>query len=197
MDYNLIAGFFLIAFPAFFTPGPNNLMLMTSSAKFGLAKTAPHGIGIALGFPILVFFVGLGIGEVFEIFPILKTLLKYFAAAYFLYMAWNLLGIKIGDIGGAERPMKLYEAALFQWINPKAWAMAISFIGAFVASGEGRFASLLLLTLGCFIMSPLSTSAWMIFGKQLQVFLKHTGTERFLGIFLAILMIIAVIMFLI
>jgi threonine/homoserine/homoserine lactone efflux protein len=112
-------------------------------------------------------------------------------------MAWNLLGLKIGEIGGAERPMKLFEAALFQWINPKAWAMGISFVSAYVVFGEERFLSLLFLTFGVFAMSPLSTITWMVFGKQLQVVLKKTNMERFLGIILAILMIIAVIMFLV
>ncbi len=197
MGSNLIVSFLLLAIPAFFTPGPNNLMLMTSSAKFGYGKTIPHAVGIALGFPFLVFSIGLGLGEVFEIYPILKIVLKYFAAAYFLYMAWNLLGMKIGDVGGVERPMKLYEAALFQWINPKAWAMGVSFVGIYVVSGEGRWASLLLLTLGVFAMSPLSTTTWMVFGKQLKSLLKHTGTERFLGVILAGLMIVAVILFLV
>ncbi len=194
---NLIIGFLLLAIPAFFTPGPNNLMLMTSTAKFGMKKTIPHAVGIFIGFPLMVFFVGLGFGEIFNLYPVLKTIMKYLAAAYFLYMAYNLLGIKIGDVGAAERPMKLYEAALFQWINPKAWAMAVSFVGAFVVFGEGRFISLLFLTLGCFFMSPLSTITWMVFGKQLQILLKKTSMERFLGIILAILMVGAVILFLV
>jgi len=196
MDFSIIVGFLFLAFPAYFTPGPNNLMLMTSTAKFGFVKTIPHGIGIALGFPFLVFIIGLGLGEIFSLYPILKVILKYLAAAYFLYMAYNLLGLKIGDVVGSERPMKLYEAAIFQWINPKAWAMGVSFVGVFVVSGEGRFTSLIILTLGVFAMSPLSTIFWMLFGKQLQLLLKRTGNERFLGIIMALLMILAVILFL-
>ena len=197
MDINLIVGFLLLSVPAFFTPGPNNLMLMTSSAKFGLRKTIPHAVGISLGFPFMVFAIGLGLGEVFALYPIIKTVLKYLAAAYFLYMAYNLLGIRIGDIGGAERPMRLYEAALFQWINPKAWAMGVSFVAAFVISGEERFVSLIWLTIGCLAVSPFSTIFWMVFGQQLTALLKRTGTERYLGIILACLMIIAIILFLV
>ncbi len=197
IDINLIIGFLFLSVPAFFTPGPNNLMLMTSSAKFGLFRTIPHAIGISLGFPFMVFAIGLGLGEIFSLYPIIKTILKYAAVAYFLWLAHNLLGIKIGDMGGAERPMRLYEAALFQWINPKAWAMGVSFVATFVVVGEGLNWSLIWLTLGCLIISPFSTIFWMVFGQQLAALLKRTGTERYLGFILAGLMVIAIIMFLV
>jgi len=196
MDFNIIVGFLFLAFPAFFTPGPNNLMLMTSAAKFGFARTIPHAVGISLGFPFMVFIIGLGLGEIFALYPMMKLILKYVAAVYLLYMAYNLLGIRIGEISGSERPMRFYEAALFQWINPKAWAMGVSFVAAFVVSGDERWASLMWLVLGCLLVSPLSTIFWMLFGKQLQVLLKRTGNERFLGIIMALLMILAVILFL-
>lgn len=196
MDSVLVAGFLLLTVPAYFTPGPNNLMLMTSSAKFGIGRTVPHAFGIVLGFPFMVFAVGLGLGELFTLFPALKTVLKFVAAAYFLWMAWHLLGLKIGETGGTERPMTTLEAALFQWVNPKAWAMATSFVAAFVVPGETGMVSLMWVTLGCFAIAPLSSIVWMVFGKQLQNFLKRTGTERFLGLILALLMIAAVVLFL-
>jgi len=106
-----------------------------------------------------------------------------------------MLGIRIGKARGAERPMRFYEAALFQWVNPKAWAMAVSFVAAFVPPGEGHMLSLLLVSIGCGLISPLSTGTWMVFGKGLIAFLKRTGTERFLGWILASLMLVAVILF--
>lgn len=196
MNTALVLGFLLLSVPAYFTPGPNNLMLMTSAAKFGATRTLPHAMGIVLGFPFMVFAVGLGLGEVFTFFPVLKTILKYLAAAYFLWMAWHLLGLKIGTVGSSERPMTLIEAALFQWVNPKAWVMATSFVAAFVVPGEGRMLSIILLTAGCLALAPLSSVAWMVFGQQLKIFLRRTGTERFLGIILAVLMIGAVVLFL-
>jgi len=196
MNTALILGFLLLALPAYFTPGPNNLMLLTSAAKFGTRRTWPHALGIIFGFPFMVFAVGLGLGEVFTWFPALKTILKYVAAAYFLWMAWHLLGLKIGEADAAERPMTTLEAALFQWVNPKAWAMGASFVAAFVVPGEGRIASILLLTLGCLAIAPLSSVVWMVFGQQLQNLLRRTGTERFLGLILALLMVAAVVLFL-
>src|SRR5690606_25462134 len=165
MDPAIPAGFLLLAVPAYFTPGPNNLMLMTSAAKFGPRRTLPHALGIVIGFPFMVFLVGLGLGEVFTAYPAVKQVMRYLAAAYFLWMAWHLLGLRIGEAGGSERPLKAIEAALFQWVNPKAWAMATSFVAAFVVAGEGRFASLVLLTLGCLALAPLSSATWMVFGQ--------------------------------
>ena len=195
-DAALITAFFAAAIPAFFTPGPNNLMLMTSSARFGIGRTVPHMIGISLGFPLMVFLVGLGLDEVFEQFPMLKTILKFLAAAYFLWMAWTLLGLKLHEAGGRERPMRVHEAALFQWVNPKAWAMAVSLVALVVDPGANRLWMLALLTLGCLAIGPFSSGLWMVFGRQLEKFLKRTGTERYLGAIMAGLMVLAVVLFL-
>lgn len=197
MDAALLAAFLAAAIPATFTPGPNNLMLMTSAARFGLVRTIPHGLGVSLGFPLMVFVVGLGLGAVFEAFPVLKDILKWVAAVYFLWMAWTLLGLKLHDVSGPARPMRAYEAALFQWVNPKAWAMAVSFVAAFVGTGPDRYLSLGLLTLGVLLLTPLSCGVWMVFGQQLEVWLRRTGTEHYLGVILALLMVLAVILFLI
>jgi len=196
MDLAVILSFFLLAVPVGVTPGPNNLMLMTSAAKFGARPTVPHALGVMLGFSIMVFVVALGLGEIFVLFPMLKTILKYAAAAYFVWMAWNLLGLKIGAVTGSERPMKIYESALFQWINPKAWAMASSFGAAFVTNGEGRIMSAMWLGLGCLLLSTFTSSVWVVFGQQLNAVLKRTGAEKHMGLILASLMIIAVVLFL-
>jgi threonine/homoserine/homoserine lactone efflux protein len=195
-DTSLIIAFLLAAIPSYFTPGPNNLLLMTSAAKFGFRRTIPHGAGISLGFPLMVFVLGLGLGEVFTAFPQIKTILKFAAAAYFLWMAWTLLGLKIGSAGGRQRPMQFHEAVLFQWVNPKAWAMGSAFVALVVVPGEARIESLVWLTLGCLLLAPLSTSLWMVFGNQLQAILRKTGTERYLGWILAALMLAAVVLFL-
>lgn len=197
MNIAVVAAFLGVAIPSFFTPGPNNLMLMTSAAKFGVRRTVPHMLGIAIGFPLMVFIVGLGLGEIFTQYLWLQTALKYAAAAYFLWMAWHLLGFRIGTVGGSEKPLNALQAAGFQWINPKAWAMAVSLGAVFVRPEAGRIPSLALLTLGCLALSPFSSLLWMVFGRQLEAILRKTGTERFLGIVLAGLVIIAIVLFLV
>jgi threonine/homoserine/homoserine lactone efflux protein len=193
----LVLAFLAAAIPSFFSPGPNNLMLMASSAKFGLSRTVPHAFGIIIGFPLMVFGVGLGLGEVFERFPTLHTILKFVAAANLLWIAWTLIGLRIGDVKADERPLRFYEAALFQWVNPKAWGMAISFVAiALGPRGDAMFL-LVALTLGCLVLAPFSSIVWMGFGSQLKSILRRTGGERYLGPVMAGLMVLAVILFLI
>lgn len=196
LTFALAIAFLSAAIPTFFTPGPNNLMLMASSAKFGLGRTVPHMIGVCMGFPLMVLLVGLGLGAVFDALPWLETLLKYVAAAYFLWMAWTLLGLKLKQAGGGERPMRLHEAALFQWINPKAWAMAVSFVALFSVPGGQHLWRLALLTVGCLVLAPFSSITWMVFGQQLEAWLRRTHSERYLGVILAALMVLAVVLFL-
>ena len=197
MDSLPVLAFLTAAIPTFFSPGPNNLMLMASGAKFGLKRTIPHLLGIVVGFPLMVFVVGLGLGEVFAQFPQIKQVMRWLAAAYFAWMAFTLLGLKIGNVRARERPMRFIEAALFQWINPKAWAMAISFVTLVVTSAKAsRLLLLSALTLGCLALGPFSGSLWMVFGQQLERFLRRTGLEQYLGLILAGLMMLAVVLFL-
>lgn len=191
-----LLAFLLAAVPSFFTPGPNNLMLMASGARFGVRRTVPHMLGIVLGFPLMTFLVGLGLGEVFTAFPWLKTALKWLAAGYFLWMAWHLLGLKVGEADTEARPLSLLQAAMFQWVNPKAWAMAVSFNAVVVVPGEGKLLSLLLLTLGCIAVGSVSACVWLFGGTGIKAVLDRTGNERLVGYVMAGLMVVAVVLFL-
>jgi len=196
MDSTIFFAFFAVAIPAFFTPGPNNLMLMASGAKFGFRRTLPHGLGVSIGFAVMTLVVGLGLGEIFELLPWLKLVFKILAAINLLYLAWTLLGLKISGEGAGERPLTFLEGAAFQWINPKAWAMAVSFSAMIVGDGPGRFLGIALLGLGCLAIGPFSSGLWMAFGERLEKLLKRTGGERFLGVVLALLVVASVVLFL-
>jgi threonine/homoserine/homoserine lactone efflux protein len=124
---DLLLAFILFAFVSSITPGPNNTMLLSSGVNFGFNRTIPHMLGISCGFALMVLAVGFGLGAVFKAYPILYTVLRYAGAAYLLYLAY-----KIATSGPAEdgdqsntRPMSYLSAAAFQWVNPKAWVMAI------------------------------------------------------------------------
>jgi threonine/homoserine/homoserine lactone efflux protein len=93
--------------------------------------------------------------------------------------------------------MRLHEAALFQWVNPKAWAMAVSLVALVVGLGPGRLWSIALLTLGCLLLAPFSSALWMVGGRQLELWLRRSGAERYLGAILAALMVLAVVLFLV
>jgi len=195
MDATTFTAFIIAAIPGFFTPGPNNLMLMASSAKFGFNRTIPHGLGVTIGFAVMVLIVGLGLGEVFRLLPWLEPVLKVLAAINLLYLAWTLIGLKIKDQGAGQRPLTFIEAAGFQWINPKAWALAVSFVAMVVDPGPGRFVGIAIVGVACLAIGALSSPTWMIFGDRLEKLLKRTGGERFLGIVMAVLVVASVVLF--
>lgn len=195
MDATTFTAFVAAAIPGFFTPGPNNLMLMASSAKFGFRRTIPHGLGVAIGFALMIVLVGLGLGEVFALFPWLELVLKILAAINLLYLAWTLLGLKIKDQVAGEKPLSFLQAAGFQWINPKAWALAVSFVAMVVGSGPERYWGIAIVGLVSLIMGLASSPAWMMFGERLEKFLKRSSGERYLGIVMAVLVVLSVVLF--
>lgn len=195
MDATTFTAFVVAAIPGFFTPGPNNLMLMASSAKFGFRRTIPHGLGVTIGFAVMVVLVGIGLGEVFRYLPWLEPVLKVLAAINLLYLAWTLIGLKIKDQGAGQRPLTFLEGAGFQWINPKAWALAVSFVAMVVDPGPGRFVGIAILGIGCLVIGAASSPTWMVFGDRLEKLLKRTGGERYLGIVMAVLVVASVVLF--
>jgi threonine/homoserine/homoserine lactone efflux protein len=195
VDTTTFAAFVAAAIPGFFTPGPNNLMLMASSAKFGFARTIPHGLGVTIGFALMVMLVGVGVGEVFRYLQWLEPVLKVLAAINLLYLAWTLLGLKIKDQGAGEKPLSFLQAAGFQWINPKAWALAVSFVAMVVGSGPERYWGIAIVGVVSLVHGLASTPAWMVFGERLEKFLKRSGGERYLGIVMAVLVVLSVVLF--
>lgn len=111
------------------TPGPNNLMLMASGANFGFRRTVPHMLGIGLGFGLMIVLVGLGLVRVFDAFPVAHLILTILGVCYLLWLAWKIAhaaapyAARVG-----VRPFTFLQAALFQWVNPKAWQMGLTAI---------------------------------------------------------------------
>lgn len=124
-----------LALVASWTPGPNNTLLAASGANFGLRATLPHVLGIALGFPVMIFLVGLGLGGLFAAVPALAEVLRWVGAAIMLWLAWRIAQARPDSDPAAStrhRPFRLHEAAAFQWINPKGWVMAVAISAQFV-----------------------------------------------------------------
>ncbi|MGA1210069.1 MAG: LysE family translocator, partial [Gemmobacter sp.] len=131
MTPETLAALAAIAFASCWTPGPNNAMLASSGATFGLARTIPHLLGVALGFPVMAVIVGLFLGEAFQRSALLQEGLRWGGAALLLWVAWKIATAGgMGRAGAAARPLRLHEAAAFQWINAKAWVMNSFFIDA-------------------------------------------------------------------
>lgn len=128
METDLLLGLAAFAFASSVTPGPNNMMLMASGANFGFRRTLPHMLGVALGFVAMAVLVGLGLMQVFARWPVLHDILTVVSVAYLLWLAWRIANAAPKAAEAGARPMTFLEAAAFQWVNPKAWTMALTAI---------------------------------------------------------------------
>ncbi|NIZ60990.1 hypothetical protein DL239_08380 [Sedimentitalea sp. CY04] len=166
MTYDLFLALALFAFVSSITPGPNNLMLMASGANFGFRRTIPHMLGVALGFVFMVLMVGAGLVQVFDAYPVSYTVLKVGSVVYLLYLAWKIANAgpaEAGEISG--KPMTFLQAAAFQWVNPKAWAMALTAISAYTP--DQTLMAILLVGVVFGAVNLPSVSSWTVLGQQM------------------------------
>ena len=171
------------------TPGPNNLMLLASGANFGFRRTVPHLLGVCLGFAAMVFLVGLGIGSLFTAYPALYDALRAVAIVYMLWLAWRIATSDgLGDAAGSARPMSFLEAVAFQWVNPKAWAMALGAIAAFVTP-EAFFAGVTIVTVVFATVNLPCIASWAGFGVVLRRFLDRPWALRVFNVTMAVLLV--------
>lgn len=194
MTDNLLA-FFLFALSATLTPGPNNVMLLASGANFGIRATGPHVLGISLGFPLMVAAVGLGLGAVFEELPILHEVLRWAGSAYLLWLAWRIAtAAGMGEAKKRGRPFTFLQAAGFQWVNPKAWVMAVSAFSVYAAPDADPVPQALLFgAIFCAVAFP-SCGMWAAFGSVLGRILRSAGALRIFNGAMATLLVASVLL---
>jgi threonine/homoserine/homoserine lactone efflux protein len=176
-----------------FTPGPNNVMLASSGARFGVTRTLPHLMGVTVGFPVMLFLVGLGLASVLLASPLLQLIMKTVSCAYLLWLALQIAVSSPGVSDGAGgRPLTFLQAAAFQWINPKAWLMAVGAISAYTAGYGGRLylqvAIIAVITLGVTLASTLT---WTAFGAAIRRFLRSTVALRLFNLAMALLLLVS------
>lgn len=185
--------FFAIAVFAFVmsvTPGPNNLMLLASGAQFGYLRTLPHMIGIIIGMACLIASVLIGLGAAFELYPVLYDVLKVLGSAYLLWLAWKIANAPTDEgaltTKGKEKakPMRLYAASLFQFVNPKAWTMAIGSVSIFTLTGDLYWQSGLWIMLAFACMGFIAISLWAGLGVAIRQWLTSVKRKRYFNWFM-------------
>src|SRR5437016_3220510 len=188
MSNSLLIAFVMFAVVMFFTPGPNNIMLLSSGLTYGFRRTIPHIAGITVGFAFMIGAVGLGLGTVFIAYPVLQTILKYAGVAYLIYLAAQIAISEPPkpDQQGGRGPMTFWGAAMFQWVNAKGWVMVIGTITAYaaIASFPWNIAIQVALSL---ILGVLSCSLWALFGTALRPILTLPRAIRAFNILMALL----------
>jgi threonine/homoserine/homoserine lactone efflux protein len=193
--YELLIPLTLFALAGTVTPGPNNVMLTASGAAFGFRRTLPHMLGITIGFPLMVIAVGLGLGEMFTRYPQLHLALKYIGAAYLIYLAWRIAqasGPDGGEAGG--KPLTFLEAAGFQWVNPKAWMLAVSSIPAFTTIGGNYYVELAVIAVVYGVICMPSCMVWCLFGVGIGRLVSSPRTARMVNLALALAVALSVVL---
>jgi threonine/homoserine/homoserine lactone efflux protein len=180
--------FILFALAGSITPGPNTMISTASGAAFGFAQTLPQMLGVAFGYPLMLVALGFGLGEIFRQFPWVHEVLRYAGAAFLLYLAWRIARASGPERAEAKQPLTLFEAALFQWINPKAWTLAIGTIATFTTPGL-QFGDLLteiaVLAVLSGLIAFLSLVVWCIFGVVIAGALADERKRRIFQLSLA------------
>lgn len=188
-----LAALIAFGFATSITPGPNNMMLFASGVNYGFRRTVPHMLGIGGGFFVLLLAVGAGLGALLTALPLVYLALKIAGGLYLLWIAWKIATTKtIGD--GAEsaggRPMTFLEAAAFQWVNPKAWVMAVSAMAAYSDPANPVFSVVLIASVFAIVNVP-CVSAWAGFGSALRHWLSVPPRLQIFNISMAVLLVLS------
>ena len=178
------------------TPGPNNLMILASTVAYGWRRTLPHFVGIELGFGLMLGAVVLGLGALLETFPQALIAIRIIGTAWLLWLAWQLARPALRprmQTGAAHdphvrpRPMTAVEAALFQWVNPKAWTMAAGASAAFSGIADGTVERATIMVLTFLVVGPICLGLWMVAGQGLKTILSDESLARPIALCMAAL----------
>ncbi|MBC2776317.1 LysE family translocator [Parasphingopyxis marina] len=188
-----LLGLTAFAFVSSITPGPNNLMLMASGMNFGFRRTIPHMLGVSGGFVLMVCLVGLGLAGLFEAYPAARTVLQVASIGYLLYLAYRIATAE-GSADAPEaagedaKPFTFLQAALFQWVNPKAWTMALTAITVY-ASPADPIVGLALIALVFGAVNLPSVGLWAAAGTRLRLLLRNSARRRIFNVAIAALLV--------
>ena len=192
MTYEILIALIGFAFASSITPGPNNLMLMASGANYGLRRTLPHMLGISIGHAFMVAMVGIVLLRVFETYPVLNIVLKVLSAAYMLWLAWkiaNAVPPEAKEVTG--KPFTFLQAAAFQWVNPKAWFMAITAISAYAPQDRGIIVGSILVAVVFAAVNLPSVTVWAWMGVQVRRWLGTARRLRVFNVSMAVLLVVS------
>ena len=194
MSHSLLIAFVMFATVMFFTPGPNNIMLLSSGLTYGFRPTIPHILGITFGFAFMVGAVGVGLGTIFIAYPVLQKILKYAGVAYLVYLAAAIAmsGPISADQDNRRGPMTFWGAAMFQWVNAKGWVMVIGTITAYAAIAAYPWNIAIQVALSL-TLGAVSCTAWALFGSSLRPVLTSPRAVRAFNILMALLLLASLI----
>ena len=190
MSYEFVTSLSLFAFVSSITPGPNNLMLMASGANYGFKRTIPHLLGVSMGFVFMAVLLGMGLVNLFEAYPVTYQVLKVTAVVYLFYLAWKIANASTAQASQPTgKPFTFFQAVLFQWVNPKVWAMALTTISVY--THDRSMQSVLLVSVIFGAVNLPCVAVWATIGQQMARLLTKPKQLRLFNRIMAILLIIS------
>ncbi|WP_210395138.1 LysE family translocator [Motiliproteus sediminis] len=191
MEYQQLAALASFAFASTASPGPNNIMLMTSGANVGFLRTIPHMLGIVLGFSLMVTLIGLGIAELFASYPLLLQGLQVGCVIYLIYLAINIALSRPSDGPALSfKPMSFWAAASFQWINPKAWSMALAAVN--IHNSAASWQGVVMIALVFAAVNVPSVTLWTLAGQQSKALLSDHSRKVGFNLIMAALLLASI-----
>ena len=188
MTFDLFLALIAFAFVTSVTPGPNNVMLLTSGVNFGFRRTIPHMAGVAIGHAVMVFLVGVGLMGIFISYPPAQMALKIISAVYMLWLAWKIANA--APPAGAQRagkPLSFIQAAAFQWVNPKAWIISLGAVTLYAPGQE--WIAVAWVAFGFLCVGWTTTIIWTVLGLGLRRFLQKPVALRIFNYTMAALLV--------
>ncbi len=174
---------------ASFTPGPNNIMILSSGLNFGVRRSLPHLCGVCVGLAVMLIAVGSGVGYLFSKYQYIHEAIKIIGVCYLSYLAWKIAtSAPSQQADTLAEPLTFMQAALFQWVNPKALVMGTSAIATFTTVGSDLVPQIALIVLVFFIMAWPAVASWLMFGASLQRVLGNPNHQRRFNIAMALIL---------
>ncbi|MDA8817548.1 LysE family translocator [Planktomarina sp.] len=179
MTYSLLTGLVLFCFVSSITPGPNNLMLMATGANFGARRAAPHASGIVLGFTFMIVAIGLGVAQLFQSYPLAHQVLGGVSVIYLIYLAYKTATARTNLVSPEPtgKPITFWQAAAFQWVNPKAWTMALAAVTVYAPQPVTYKEVIVVAVIFGAINLP-CISVWLLLGVKMRRFLTTPARLR-------------------
>ena len=190
INFTLFSALSVFYFTMFFTPGPNNAMLTASGMKFGFIRTLPHAIGIPIGHIIQIGLTCLGLANIFIIYPQVQFYMKILCFLYLIFLGWKMIGSFSSEQKETGRPLKFYEASIFQFINPKAWSIAITVASGFFPTEENIFLGVIFVTITAAAICFPTICLWALFGSGLRKFVNNKKIKNLIEYILAVLLVL-------
>ncbi|MPV85408.1 LysE family translocator [Ostreibacterium oceani] len=177
------------------TPGPNNIMLTSSGANFGYKRSIPHVLGIHAGCLSMILLMAFSFYNIFELYPASRQVMFVVGAMYLIWLAYRIATTPVQALHADDsknltqgKPLTLVQAALFQYVNPKAWVMITNVIIFYTLSGNAYLASIFVIVLTFFGFGFFINSAWVVFGSLIGRMLKTEIAWRSFNIAMALLL---------